>query len=64
MSRKMKCKKCGMILESKSQHDLQECKCGNFIDGIPSSFILFEYFKDKLILLFSLKEDDFTKLLL
>ena len=33
MSRKMKCKKCGMIVESKFQHDLQECKCGNFIDG-------------------------------
>lgn len=33
MSRKMKCKKCGMIVESKYKHDLQKCKCGNFIDG-------------------------------
>lgn len=22
-----------MIVESKYQHDLQKCKCGNFIDG-------------------------------
>lgn len=28
-----KCKKCGMIVESKSRHDFQACKCGNFIDG-------------------------------
>lgn len=27
------CKKCGMIVESKSVHDFQECKCGNFTDG-------------------------------
>lgn len=28
-----KCKKCGMIVESKSRHDFQTCKCGNFTDG-------------------------------
>lgn len=28
-----KCKKCGMIVEPKSRHDFQTCKCGNFIDG-------------------------------
>ena len=33
MSAKMKCKKCGMIIENKYRHDLQSCKCGNFIDG-------------------------------
>lgn len=27
------CKKCGMIVESKSVHDFQSCKCGNFTDG-------------------------------
>lgn len=28
-----RCKKCGMVVESKSVHDFQECKCGNFTDG-------------------------------
>ena len=27
------CKKCGMVVESKTRHDFQECKCGNFTDG-------------------------------
>lgn len=27
------CKKCGMTVESKSVHDFQQCKCGNFTDG-------------------------------
>ena len=28
-----RCKKCGVILESKFRHDFQQCECGNFIDG-------------------------------
>ncbi len=28
-----RCKKCGMVVESKSVHDFQSCKCGNFTDG-------------------------------
>lgn len=28
-----RCKKCGMVVESKSVHDFQQCKCGNFTDG-------------------------------
>ena len=28
-----RCKKCGMVVESKSVHDFQECRCGNFTDG-------------------------------
>ena len=27
------CKKCKMTVESKSVHDYQKCKCGNFTDG-------------------------------
>ena len=27
------CKRCGMTVESKSVHDYQKCKCGNFTDG-------------------------------
>jgi len=30
---KIRCKKCGTILESKHRHDFQECKCGVFVDG-------------------------------
>lgn len=30
---KIKCLKCNTILESKSVHDFQSCKCGNFVDG-------------------------------
>ena len=32
---KAKCKGCGVILISESQHDFQQCKCSNksFIDG-------------------------------
>ena len=28
-----RCKKCGMVVESKSVHDYQTCKCGNSTDG-------------------------------
>lgn len=28
-----KCKKCGEVVESKTVHDLQTCKCGNFTNG-------------------------------
>lgn len=28
-----RCKKCGMVVESKSVHDFEQCKCGNFTDG-------------------------------
>ena len=28
-----RCRKCGMIVESKSVHDFQKCKCGNYTDG-------------------------------
>lgn len=27
------CKKCGKTVESKSQHDFQQCSCGNYVDG-------------------------------
>lgn len=27
------CKKCKMLVESKTRHDYQKCKCGNFTDG-------------------------------
>ena len=30
---KIRCKKCGTILESKSVHDFQSCPCGTFTDG-------------------------------
>ena len=30
---KIKCKKCGTVLESKYRHDFQICKCGVFTDG-------------------------------
>jgi len=30
---RIKCLKCGKILESKFRHDFQECECGNFVDG-------------------------------
>ena len=34
MGAKIKCKKCGDIIESKYRHDFKECKCGSiFIDG-------------------------------
>lgn len=28
-----RCKRCGMVVESKSVHDYQQCACGNFTDG-------------------------------
>lgn len=28
-----KCKKCGMVVESKTRHDFATCKCGNYTDG-------------------------------
>lgn len=28
-----RCKKCGMVVESKSAHDFEQCRCGNFTDG-------------------------------
>lgn len=30
---RIRCKKCGTVLESKHVHDFQSCKCGNFVDG-------------------------------
>jgi len=34
MKNKAQCLKCKDIIESKSQHDLQRCKCGEiFLDG-------------------------------
>ena len=34
MGNKLKCNKCGDIIESKSVHDLKSCKCGAIsIDG-------------------------------
>ena len=31
---KLRCKLCGDIIESKSNHDIKACKCGNaWIDG-------------------------------
>lgn len=33
MRNAFRCRKCGMIVESKSVHDFQTCKCGNFTDG-------------------------------
>lgn len=32
---RVRCKKCGVILESKSVHDFQQCDCENetFVDG-------------------------------
>lgn len=33
MSAKIKCKKCGKILESKHRHDFQMCDCGTYVDG-------------------------------
>ena len=29
----IRCKKCGVILESMFRHDFQKCECGNFVDG-------------------------------
>lgn len=28
-----RCKQCGLVVESKTVHDFQECRCGNFTDG-------------------------------
>ena len=28
-----RCKKCGLVVESKSRHDFQSCPCGVFRDG-------------------------------
>jgi hypothetical protein len=28
-----RCKRCGVVLESKRRHDFVSCKCGNFVDG-------------------------------
>ena len=34
MSKRIKCRKCGSVIESKSRHDWVSCKCGAiFIDG-------------------------------
>ena len=34
---KIKCKKCGDIIESKNRHDFVTCKCGSVaIDGVNS----------------------------
>ena len=34
MSNKIKCKKCGDIIESKTRHDFVSCKCGAVaVDG-------------------------------
>jgi hypothetical protein len=34
ISNKVKCLKCGDIIESSSVHDLKSCSCGNvFVDG-------------------------------
>lgn len=34
MGERIKCKKCGDILQSKYRHDFQMCKCGScYIDG-------------------------------
>ena len=29
----MRCRRCGMLLESKHVHDFVACPCGNFVDG-------------------------------
>lgn len=28
-----RCKRCGVVLESRHRHELVECRCGNFVDG-------------------------------
>ena len=34
LANKIKCKKCGDIIESKSRHDFVECSCGAcYVDG-------------------------------
>jgi len=34
ISNKARCKKCGIVVESRSVHDFQGCRCGNiFVDG-------------------------------
>jgi len=30
---RIRCKKCGQILESKHRHDFAACPCGTFTDG-------------------------------
>jgi len=29
----VRCKKCGVVLESKHRHDYRECGCGTMVDG-------------------------------
>ena len=29
----IRCKLCGVLLESRDRHDFRECKCGTFVDG-------------------------------
>lgn len=28
-----RCRRCGMLLESKTRHDWVSCPCGNYVDG-------------------------------
>lgn len=29
----IRCRKCGVVLESKHRHDFVACECGTFVDG-------------------------------